>query len=494
MKRQILHVALCSAALAGGLSPVFGDDTTDTTAPSTPAAPVPVSVTVDTSTLGTVIADDYAGLSYETKRMLPDPDYTGSYYFRDDNTALIKMFQTLGVKNLRVGGNSVDGLKVSIPQQADIDSLFKFAKAAGAKVIYSFRLRNGGDPKGTADQAKYIEDNYADSLACFSIGNEDDVYIHSYGELKKDYQPIYDAVNDAVPNAKYCGPGLTSNGVPWAHDFADDYWPSGKFIYIAQHEYAGGAGGKVTDPVAGRDEMLSPAWQDKYKEYNEKFGAPLLAKGIPWRLEEANNFYNGGAKDVSDSLAAALWGLDYLYWYAAHGGQGINFHNGDQVAAGQDMTAPCNYASFVTAPDGYAAHPLAYGIKMFNLGSKGQMVSTTVEPDPSAADLNLVSYAVLGSDKALYVTIINKEHDDKGRDADVTIKAGNGFTQGQTIALTAPNNDVAAKDGLTLGADSIHDDGTWQEKWTPLATPPAAGQVDVKVPKTSVLLVKLTGS
>lgn len=497
MKRLISSSALCS--IATGLTllvagPLWADDTTppDSTTPATPPPVVPVAISVDTTALGTKIADDYAGLSYETKIELPDPQYTNSYYFRDDNAALIKMFQTLGVKNLRVGGNSVDGLAVSIPQQADIDSLFKFAKAAGVRVIYSFRLRGGGDPKGSADQAKYISDNYADSLACFSIGNEDDVYIHSYNELKNDYQPIYDAINAVVPNAKYCGPGLTSNSKPWAHDFADDYWSSGKLIYITQHEYAGGAGGKVTDPVAGRDEMLSPEWQQKYADYNDKFGAPLTAKGIPWRLEEANNFYNGGAKDVSNSFAAALWGLDYLYFYAAHGGVGINFHNGDHVAAGQDMTAPCRYASFTTADDGYKAHPLAYGIKVFTLGSKGQLVGSTVTPDSSASDMNLACYSVLGDDKSLYVTIINKEHGPTGRDADVTIKPSSPFTQGQTIALTVPNNDPAAQDGMTLGADSIHDDGTWKEQWTPLTIAAGASSVEVKVPACSVLLVKLT--
>ena len=461
------------------------------TAPATPPADAPVTVNIDTTALGTKIAPDYAGLSYETKIELPTDD--GKYYFRADNKPLIQMFQTLGVTNLRVGGNSVDGKAVKIPEQADIDSLFQFAKAANVKVIYSFRLRDGGNPQQSADQAKYIHDNYPDNLACYSIGNEDDVYIHSYGELKKDYQPIYDAVNTAVPDAKYCGPGLTSNGVPWAHSFADDYWSSGKFLYITQHEYAGGAGGKVTDPVQGRNDMLSPAWQQKYDEYNQKFGAPLMAKGIPWRLEEANNFYNGGADNVSNSMAASLWGLDYLYWYAAHGGVGINFHNGDQVAAGQNMTAPCHYASFTTTDDGYIAHPLAYGIKMFTLGSKGQLVGSTVTPDPSAADLNLACYAVLGDDKALYVTIINKEHGDNGREADVTIKSNGNFSAGQTIALTSPNNDVSALDGLTIGGASIQHDGTLQEKWTPLTIPPAPVTLDVKVPPSSVTLVKLTG-
>jgi len=472
----ILRFALVSFLATGGWLPVSGA--------------VPVAVTIDSTSLGAKIPDDFAGLSYETKRELPDAE--GKYYFDPQNAPLVKMFQTLGIKNLRIGGNTVDSSKVTIPVQADIDSLFGFAAAADTKVIYSFRL-NKGDPQGSADQAKYIADKYAANLICFSIGNEPDIYVHSYPGYLKEFRPIYDAINLAVPDAKYCDPCLTSNAQPWAHDFANDFFPSGRIVYIGQHEYAGGAGGKITDPVAGRDLMLSPGWQTIYQNYYDKFVPPLKDAGVPYRLEEANNFYNGGAKDVSDTFASALWGLDYLYWWAAHGSQGINFHNGDEVAAGQEL-APCRYASFTTVPDGYFAHPLAYGIKIFNLGSHGQIVSSTLVPDDSAKDINIVCYAVLGADKGLYVTLINKEHDAGGRDADVTIQTGStAYTKGQTLSLTAPGGDVAAKEGVTLGGNPIHNDGTWQEKWTDLTPPPVAGQVQVKVPACSVLLVRLTG-
>ena len=292
-----------------------------------------------------------------------------------------------------------------------------------------------------------------------------------------------------MPGAIFLGPSLTSNAQPWAHDFARDYFPSGKILYVTQHQYAGGAGGKITDPVYGRDLMLSPAWQKIYQDYYDKFGAPLLENHVPYRLEEGNNFYNGGAKDVSDTFASALWGLDYLYWWAAHGSQGINFHNGDEVAAGQQI-APCRYASFTSAPDGYFAHPLAYAIKLFNLGSKGTIIASKVEPDASAKDLNFASYAVLGDDKATYVTLINKEHGATARDAIVTIQAPATGTKIDTMPLTSPNNDLAAKEGLQLGGNPIKNDGTWTEAWTPVAT--SGTTIQVKVPASSIMLVRLT--
>jgi len=451
------------------------------------AADVPVSVMLDIATPGFKIAPDFAGLSYETKREMPGTD--GKYYFSPENAPLIKMFQTLGIKNLRIGGNTVDSPKVTIPVQGDIDQLFQFAKAADTKVIYSFRL-NKGDAPGSAAQAKYIADTYAPQLICFSIGNEPDIYVHSYKGYLKDWVPIYDAINHAVPNATYCAPSLTSSHEPWAIDFARDYFSSGKILYITQHQYAGGAGGAVKDPVAGRDAMLSPAWQAKYQEYYDKFGAPLKAMNTPFRLEEGNNFYNGGAKDVSDTFASALWSLDYLYWWAAHGSQGINFHNGDEVAAGQSIV-PCRYASFTSVPDGYFAHPIAYALKIFNLGSKGSLIGATVEPDASAKDLNFAGYAVLGEDKAIYVTLINKEHGATPRDAVVTIKTpASATTKVDTMALTSPGNDLAAKDGLQLGGNAIKNDGSWTEAWTSVAT--TGGAIQVKVPASSILLVKIT--
>ncbi len=477
MKKLLLLAAL-PFILATAAIPVFAAD------------PAPVTVTIDASKPGFKIPDDYAGLSYETQREEPGAG-DGSYYFRADNIPLINMFKTLGLKNLRIGGNTVDNLKVPIPTTADIDHLFAFAKAAGVKVIYSFRLRNGGDPQATAAQAKYIADHYSANLLCFSIGNEPDLFLHNWNDYKRAWMPIYDAINAVVPNAKYLGPSLTSNSAKYARDFARELWPTGKIVAIGQHQYAGGAGGAQKDPAKGIDLLLSKEWPvTKYQTYYDQFVPPL--NGAAWRLEEANNFYNGGAKDISDTFASALWGLDYLYWYGSHGAQGVNFHNGDVVAAGQNSTE-CRYATFVSSPGGYNAHPLAYGIKMFNLGSKGSFVPATLT---NSAGINVAAYAVLGNDKSLYVTLINKEHVYPGADtqpaadADVTLDAGPGFTSGKCIVLTAPA--VNSKTGVTLGGNPIKDDGSFVEAWAPLPAAPSGGKVQIKVPATSAVLVRLS--
>lgn len=475
MNKSIRPIAFALFTAMGGSSPAIGG--------------TPIAVTVDSSHPGARIPSDYVGLSYETKSELPTRE--GKSYFTPDNASLVKMFQTLGIRNLRIGGNTVDAPQVLVPDQTDIDRLFQFAQVADTKVVYGFRLRKG-NPQAATNQAEYISHHYAANLAWFAIGNEPDAYFPTYSLYSKTWRCFYDAINHAVPDARYCGPSLTGERPlkNWAPDFAREFGPSGKIACVTQHEYPGGAGSKVKNPSIGRDTILSPVWHTLYQNYYDLWVPGVKAAGVPYRLEEVNSFYNGGAKDVSDSFAASLWSLDYLYWFAVHGAQGVNFHNGDEVAAGAHLV-PCHYATFTSVDDGYLAHPLAYAIKAFNLGARGRIVAVKLVPDNSARDINIVAYAVLGEDRSLYVTLINKEHGPGRRDADVILQTGGTYTRDQVIRLTAPDGNVAAQDGVTLGGNPIHHDGSWTEHWTDLPATPANGEISVKVPACSALIVRL---
>ena len=360
---------------------------------------------------GAEISKDFIGLSYEMQQVLPDAK--GKYYFGPDNKRLIGLFKQLGIKSLRVGGNTADRPSVKVPGPADIDSLFAFAKAADVKVIYTLRLREGSREKA-AEIAKYIYDHYRPQLACFAIGNEPNVFAKQYPVYRDEWQRYEELITAPTnaPGAMFCGPSATPGKTSWARDFVKDFGRTGHIAFISQHDYPGGAGNKATNVVAARDKMLSPGWLEHYEHFYRSFAPAALSNGLPYRLEEANNFYNGGAKDVSDTFAAALWGLDYLHWWAAHDALGINFHTGDNVAAGERMN-PCRYATFWTSPSGYHVHPIGYGIKAFELGSRGRNVPVMIH---GRIGLNLTAYAVLGADNTLFVTLINKEHGNSGRD------------------------------------------------------------------------------
>jgi hypothetical protein len=144
------------------------------TASSLAELPVqPVTVTVTDSVKAPDLPDRFLGLSYEMSMLLPTD---GRYYFDPDDHALIQAFRTLGIRSLRVGANAVDDPRIAVPREKDIDVLFNFARAAGVKVIYSFRLKNG-DPADSARLAGYIAAHDGDVLDSFSIGNEPNFYL-----------------------------------------------------------------------------------------------------------------------------------------------------------------------------------------------------------------------------------------------------------------------------------------------------------------------------
>ena len=57
----------------------------------------PVTVRVETEKPIRTIPEDFCGLSYETKMVLPNTN-TGKHYFRGDNLPLVTAFKTLGIK------------------------------------------------------------------------------------------------------------------------------------------------------------------------------------------------------------------------------------------------------------------------------------------------------------------------------------------------------------------------------------------------------------
>src|SRR5262249_13916452 len=101
----------------------------------------PVHVELSPATPSRAIASDFVGLSFEMQYVLPGTN--GNHFFSPRNEALVATFKTLGIKSLRVGGNTADRPTLPTPSEADVDSLFAFAKAANVKVIYTLRLNQG---------------------------------------------------------------------------------------------------------------------------------------------------------------------------------------------------------------------------------------------------------------------------------------------------------------------------------------------------------------
>jgi hypothetical protein len=279
---------------------------------------VTVSVTTDDSSLE--LAPHFLGLSYEAKILLST---NGHYYFDARDQALLNTFKTLGIKNLRIGANAVDDASIPVPQEKDIDQLFQFARAAGVKVIYSFRLKNG-NPAESARLAAYITAHYADLLDSFAIGNEPDLYKPrlKYPEFFALWKPHYDAILKAVPQAMFDGP-CTDGNIPCTYPLglAKDLFTDGHLAMISDHHYFFGSGRVAeTNPPATRARFLSNQSHARYGKIYAGNMAALAAQKIPYRMDELNNCSNGGAKGASDTYTAALWA-----WTARIGGRRITF-------------------------------------------------------------------------------------------------------------------------------------------------------------------------
>lgn len=421
----------------------------------------PVTVTVGPPR-GAELAPRFLGLSYEASMLLP---VNGHYYFDANDQALVNTFKTLGIKSLRVGANAVDDPRVPVPQEKDIDSLFQFARAAGVKVIYSFRLKNG-NPAEAARLAAYIETHDADALDCFAIGNEPNFYLKTFPDFFAQWKPEYDAILNAAPDAMFDGPSVAGKS-NYVLDLVKAIYGEGHMAMASDHYYFLGSGRAAEkDPAASRARFLSDHLHQGYERDYAAVGAVLAAQGVPYRIDEMNSCYNGGAKDSSDTYASTLWSLDCTYWWATHSILGVNYHTGESV--GRDgKFGPPNYAAFLHRADGpgFSMRPQAYGLLAFSEGAKGRAMDVTLRASPQ---FNFNAYAFRDRAGTLYVTLINKSYGDKGQTASVSIQlaGAGGAGQWQRMDLVQKDQDVAAKTGVTLGGAAVDSNGTWAGQWT----------------------------
>ncbi|WP_159020747.1 hypothetical protein [Algibacter sp. L3A6] len=465
----------------------------------------PVAVSVSTSNPQHVISPTSIGVSYEIELLQLEKDEIP--YFRPDNKPLISMFKTLGIKNLRLGGNTLDYTKKAVPGEEQIASCFEFARAAGAEIIYSVRLKDTnqkGEPEvenfnkdNAAKAAKFIHSKYSDVLNSFSIGNEP-YYYKEWDVYKVKWKGIHDVIIAEYPEAVFSGPDHNPNAEldnNMVREFSDI---EGPMVKIARHFYPFGSSyenprrpkGVALIPkneVESRDKMLSPSIHKKYGNvYKRITQAQALSDAeVGYRLTESNSFSMSGLKDVSDSYASALWGLDYLHWWTSHKAEGIDFHTGDKTSG----VGLCKYAVFVTSKKGYKARPLAYGMKLFDLGGHGKMLPIE---NPST---NIAVYATL-DDNIAAVTIINKEHGDEAKEQVVQIKldAKVNASKSKIIFLRGRNNDISGgEDDVTIGGEKINEDGSWDGKWTPLRKIGVVKDnvIEVKIPPASAAVVRV---
>jgi hypothetical protein len=183
---------------------------------------------------------------------------------------------------------------------------------------------------------------------------------------------------------------------------------------------------------------------------------------------------------VSDTLGAALWGLEFMFEAAAAGAAGVNLHAGvHNLRAGDDKA----YTPIARSPNGrHRAQPLYYGMLMFGQAARGALVPTRLASGSS----DLKAFAVRAPEGTLRICLINKN---LGRGARMRIDPGRSFIASSVMRLAGPAVDATA--GITLGGSSVDELGGWAPA-TREPAHPVGREITVEVPAASAAVVVLS--
>ena len=447
---------------------------------------VPLSIAVDTQNPGAMIPSDFLGLSFETGNLKSNGVGVVGYMFDSSNTELLTLFANLGIKNIRIGGISVDTnnevIPLYVPTNQDVDALFRFAAAANVDVEYSLRLENGNAAQDAA-LAAYTWSNYNQYITGLAIGNEPNGYgkgdpqITNFSSYLAKWTNFADAITNAEPQAILCGPD--SAGSSYDSPFINAEAGAPFLKLITSHFYVGGDSSSLTAQqiVAG---MLSSSWvTSSYPSQYANTVQLAHAKGLPLRMTEFNSYSTAypGQPGGNNVFASALFACDAAHWWAQTNCQGVNFHT---------FLGKYNGTIFYDTNHNYTIFPIGYGQKAFDIGGHGAVIPVTLT---NTNGVNLTAYGV-GSTNDVFVTIINKEYGANSRNTDVTIFP-TGITNGtaQMMLLTAPGG-AFATGGMTLGGATITNNAPFQGQWTRLGVF-TNGQCTVAVPLTSAAIVQI---
>jgi hypothetical protein len=404
-----------------------------------------ITISVDTvQTLGT-IPPGYIGLGYEISSVsMPG-------LLAATNGPYVQLTKNLGRSGvIRIGGNTSDfatysanGTAVSSPKgsvitEANLVELRSFLDAIGWRLIWGLNAGSGGI-ENAVDEARAVVRIFGDRLIAFQVGNEPDLFgrgaghrpaSYGYDAWLNDYRHFKSAVRRAVPGSLFAGPDLAGSA-DWMTRFARD--EGGDVALLSAHHYVTGQ----ANPAATGDFLL--AEEKKFVGSLATFREAARSVNKPWRMTETNSFYGGGKEGVSDTFAAALWVLDYLFVLMNYGCAGINIETGVNHLGKISFYSPIG--------DDGSGH-----------------------------------YSGVKNGRGLALAVINK---DASQDADAAIRVP-GFARGRLMRLTAPA--LNAKTGVKLGGVSVAADGSWRgAKVEPVRV--AGGGASVHVPAGSAALV-----
>ncbi len=460
-----------------------------------------VVVTVDVAHPGAVLATDFLGLSFEASVL-------GSDLFDPDRSNLRALMLDLGVGRLRFGGNSVDRVAAwtAVPAAplppwahsrvtpADLARVGALAAATGWKVDLGLTLGHP-DPAAAADEAATAVRLIGKGLGSVQVGNEPDLLGNvraAYAEAgyRADVAAYRASIAAVAPGAGISGPD-TALPARLASYGADD---GASLVSLSQHFYPLTRCGGRTPTI---DQLLSAATLNSEVRLADTTVGAGRTLGAPVRLDETNSVSCGGQDGVSNTLAAALWMVEYLVTVAQRGVNGVGIQGGlaacrgytplcvpgakgpaAGTAPGIDPVADASLGAAASLDGRLVVQPDFYGLLLVHELEGGRWLPCRTNQPTAAWEA-----AVKMPDGAVRVVIINPS---PGATADIIVRTPGRDGRGSVQWLTGPS--LGATSGVNLGGAEVGADGTWTPRPDNVLARSADG-VHVQVPAATAALV-----
>ena len=432
---------------------------------------VTVNVSVTPSTKGLTIPSTFTGLSWEASSTY------SSLYFSTGFTKHINLIKNLGTGMLRIGANSADNLiwqnsnrgtstSTDTIYKDQVDRYFGFVNAIGWPTIFGLNMGTGTVAQAI-NEAQYVSQNYGSNITSYEFGNEPDLF-HDWCRASNwtvnnyitAFDSFYTSIKSVVPSLTVSG----ATGCCHVPDFGVPFVTSehSKLIMETFHYYYSQAGAANATPnnLLSTDPTLASNTTTFVNQAN--------SYSLPFRWSECNSLSSGGQSGISNALAAALWGTDFMYTVAKLGCSGVNFHSGGQ------NYSPIYYNGNVTPT------PLYYGILAFSLGSKGTFIQNSSSIPSGSVNCNV--YTILGNDGKYYITIVNK---DMSKEAYIKIT---GLPINHSTQLIRLNGAYITDTSVNLGNYSSDSNGNWTNASSESAGSDATSY-QLRVPKMSEVVM-----
>jgi Glycosyl hydrolase family 79 C-terminal beta domain len=419
---------------------------------------------VDFSAPGQLIPEDFLGLSFETNGFLSEGT------FLPGKNSSISLIQGLGSKGIiRIGGNSSDrpSLRKGLTcNRAHVERLADFLSATGWKLIYGLDL-GSGRAEQAATEAEMVAQVAGSNLLAFQFGNEPDLFRldlrkaeYDFSDYLVEWREFLKALRKRVPGAPVAGPDI-SYDTTWLGPFTKAF--GSEVVFLTCHYYSEGPASSADVTM---ERMLDSGGVlekiiDSVARYTE-------GSGLKVRMAETNSVYEGGKPGISDTLGAALWGIDLMFTLAQAGWLGINFHGGGD-----------NYYSPIaqTLSGAFEPRPLYYAMLLFAYAGRGSLVPI------HGQGTSLRAFAIRGTGNERRVVLVNKD-----LAKNVLVPIATKGHKATILRLTGPS--AESKTGTTFGGASVDSKGHWAPRVTQSVTL-KSNRFVVQVPAASAAVIQI---